>query len=321
MKSLAPPVLLLAFAGSISLMLLLSLSNAGSKEENMEPMHVNTIDLTKYPATKPEKPVNLLFIHHSCGGQLFADKGPDVGDHCIYKTHPNGGGLRRMLEENNYIVHEASYGSLIGEDTDICHWHKKFKNYMDKILTLKHQDEFFTDGTQNQVVMFKSCFPNSWIGSDGSEPGDPDSCKKTLANYKAAYNSLLPIFSKYPHTLFIAVTAPPLAKPTLYKKEKLKEFIKQILGRPDTTDKVGRRVRAFNNWLKDVRNGWLKDYKLKNVVVFDYYDVLTGHGQSNWSMYPTGGGKDSHPSAAGNTKAAQEFVPFINRAVHRAGIS
>lgn len=312
--------LILILVGSTSLMLFLSCSSSGSKEGTMDSMHIKTLDLTKYPVTMPDKPLNLLFIHHSCGGQLFADKGPDIGDHCIYKTHPNGGSLRHMLEENNYIVHEASYGSLIGEDTDICHWHKKFRDYMDKILTCKHQDEFFTDGTQNQIIMFKSCFPNSWIESDGNEPGEADSCKRTLTNYKAAYNSLLPIFSKYANTLFIAVTAPPMVKPSLSSKTKLKNYIKVFLGRPDTIEKVGKRIRAFNNWLKDTQNGWLKDYKFKNVVVFDYYDVLTDHGQSNWSMYPTGGGRDSHPSSAGNTKAAQEFIPFINKAVHRLGL-
>jgi hypothetical protein len=45
-------------------------------------------------------------------------------------------------------------------------------------------------------------------------------------------------------------------------------------------------------------------------VVFDYYDVLTGNGRSNWSIYPTGDGTDSHPSSDGNAKAAVEFVAF-----------
>jgi len=281
-------------------------------------VRVKTMDLSQYSADPPNKPINLLFIHHSTGGQLLADKGPDVGTNCIYKSHPNGGGLRYLLEQNKYIVHEASYGSIIGDKTDICDWNSKFRDQMDKILTCKHQDSFFTDGTRNKVIMFKSCFPNSYIESDGTLPGDPDSCIQTTANYKSTYNALLDYFSKNPDILFVIVTAPPLVQP---KPNMIKEEIKKLLGRTDTINKVGPRVRAFNNWLKDVDNGWLKDYQLKNVVVFDYYDVLTDHGKSNWSLYPaTDGRNDSHPSSQGNTIAAKEFIPHINTAVHRMGL-
>ncbi len=67
-------------------------------------------------------------------GQLLADSGPqiggerDSGERCIYVSHPNGGGLRAKLEDAGFQVNEASYGSIIGEDTDIHHWHRKFWN-------------------------------------------------------------------------------------------------------------------------------------------------------------------------------------------------
>ncbi len=291
-------------------------SKEGHKlETNMD--RVKILDLTQYSSSSPEKPINLLFIHHSTGGQLLADTVPDINVKCIYKSNPNGGGLRRLLEDANYIVHEASYGSLIGENTDICHWNQKFRDQMEKVLSCKNQDEFFDDSTRNNIIIFKSCFPNSWIESEGTHPGDPDSCVHTTENYKASYNFLLEYFSNQPETLFVAFTAPPLAEPN-----KLKEFVKRLLGKSkgDSIDSAGRRIRAFNNWLKDTEKGWLKDYKLDNVVVFDYYDVLTDYGKSNWSMYPSSGGKDSHPSSEGNTKAAQAFIPFINKAVNRIGL-
>jgi len=283
-------------------------------------MPIKTLDLSQYSDKGPEDPVHLLFIHHSCGGQLFADKGSEEGENCIYKTHPNGGGLRQLLEENNYIVHEASYGSLIGDKTDICHWNVKFRDHMDKILACRNQDEFFQDHTRNSVVMFKSCFPNSWIEAEGKAPGNPDSCKKTMENYKSAYNALLEYFRQQPDTLFVVVTAPPLAKPVLYRKGKLTELAKTILGRPDTIEKVGPRARAFNNWLKDVEDGWLEGYELDNVVIFDYYDILTESGKSDWAMYPSKDGTDSHPSSEGNRKAAEALIPLLNRAVHRLGL-
>ncbi len=287
------------------------------KHKEEAQMQVTPIDLSKYSSEKPDQPLHLLFIHHSCGGQLFADKGEDVGENCIYQTHPNGGGLRRLLAENNYIVHEASYGSFIGADTDICHWNKKFRDDMDKVLTCKQQDESFEDETRNSIVVFKSCYPNSWLESDGEVPGDPDSCEKTTANYKATYRSLLSYFKEYPQTLFVVMSAPPLVKPVMYKRDRLINSVKNILGRSDTVDKVGLRTREFNNWLKDMEHGWLKEYDLKNVVVFDLYDILTGYGKSNWSMYGSDNGRNSHPSSEGNSLASKEFVVFLNKALNR----
>jgi len=287
-------------------------STGGQEDVVMQP---TVLDLSGFSAKKPAKPVDLLFIHHSCGGHLLADKGEAVGDNCIYKTHPNGGGLRAMLEENNYLVHEASYGSLIGDKTDTCHWNAKFRDHMDKVLTCRHQDEFFTDGTKNRIVMFKSCYPNNRIESDGVEPGDPDSCELTTANCMAAYRSLLGYFAGQPDTLFVVVTAPALVEP----EAGIKSFIKNILRPAGSPERVGWRARGFNNWLKDVENGWLKGYELNNVVVFDYYDILTGSGSSNWSVYPAGP-TDSHPTSEGNSLAAREFVPFLNKALHRFGM-
>ena len=299
--------------------MVMSCQNDQETENDM--VHVRALDLSEYTPAAPTDKIHLLFIHHSTGGQLLADKGPDVGNDGLYKTHPNGGGLRHLLEENNYIVHEASFNSLLGDETDICHWNAKFRDHMNEILSCSGQDSFFSDNTRNKVIVFKSCFPNNRIESDGNAPGDPDSCVRTLANLQASYRSLLHYFKKQPGTLFVVVTAPPLAKPAISRKGWIMEHLKTVAGRPDTIEKVGKRARLFNTWLKDVGNGWLKDYELKNVVVFDYYDVLTGRGQSNWSQYPTKNGIDSHPSAEGNAKAAQEIIPVINRAVHRLGIA
>jgi len=301
--------------GTLFLFLILSFSCRTDQREEQKMSAVKTIDLTPYSDAAPAKPAHLLFIHHSTGGQLLAEKGPDVGKDCIYQTQPNGGGLRLLLEKNNYIVHEASYNSLIGDKTDICHWNTKFRDHMDSILSSGNQDERLPENTRNRIILFKSCYPNNNIVADGTYPGDPDSCEKITANYEAAYRALLGYFEKHPETLFVVLTAPPLVMP----KNTIADKIKVLLKREDTVEKIGKRARRFNNWLKDVDKGWLHDYTLNNVVVFDYYDVLTDNGQSNWSRYPSGE-KDSHPNNEGNMKAAQAFIPFINRAVHRMGL-
>ncbi|MDI9543303.1 MAG: hypothetical protein QM310_10445, partial [Pseudomonadota bacterium] len=229
-------------------------------------------------------------------------------------THPNGGGLRALLGQNNYVVHEAAYGSKIGAETDVCHWNRKFRSHMSRILATRHQDVLFSDGAFNRVVMFQSGPSSSWIDAEGREPGDPDSREKTIANYKAAYRSMLQYFMRERETLFVAVTAPPLVKP-----EPVQGLMGRILRRPDqaVVDEAGKRIRSFNNWLKNFSAGWLSDYPLKNVVVFDYFHILTAYGVSNWLRYPSGEGGDGHPNSRGNTEAARTFIPFINRALNR----
>ncbi len=264
---------------------------------------------------RPEEPLRFLFIHHSCGGQLLAEAGEQVGgekdsgQRCIYQSHPNGGGLRKLLEEAGFEVHEASYGSQIGEDTDIHHWRQKFANRMGAILACDRNDTFYEVGGSNRIVAFKSCYPNNRFLGEGTEPGDPDSPELTVANARAAYGSLLPLFADQPEVLFVAFTAPPLAEP---RPQGILARLKALFG---GKPKAGRWARQFNTWLADRERGWLAGYELPNVVVFDYYDILTGNGAGDWSAYPTGGGTDSHPSCEGNRKSAEAFVPFLTVAL------
>jgi hypothetical protein len=290
-------------------------------KEKVEPM-----DLSAHADGKPSHSLRTLFIHHSCGGQLLADVGPDVqpGGNCIYTSHPNGGALKRLLGDSGYELHEASYGSVIGEDTDLFHWLPKFRGQMDRVLKVSHQDEVYPDDRKNQIVIFKSCFPNNEFVGEGTAPGNPAGPDLTVWNAKASLAALLPELKKHPEVLFIYVTAPAIAP----KPEKLRLYryvLSAARGRspgpgPEEIAKSAELARQFNSWVVST-DGWLKEYPEKNVAVFDYYDVLTGNGQSNLLVYPTGDGHDSHPARAGNERAAAAFIPFINRAVRRAGLS
>ena len=301
---------------SVALLTFVLISGCNNDINNTSPIPlVHSLDMTKHSPNKPEITLDLLFIHHSCGATLFADQGEKKGDYCLFDMHPNGGGLRNILKQNNYNVHEATYGSKLGQDTDINHWHAKFRDHMELVLRTRIQDELLEGDDKNDIIVFKSCYPNNTIVADGSPPGDADLPNRTLWNCKAAYNSLLPIFQKYPDALFVAVTAPPTIKPWM---NKYKEIFYNVLGRG--SESIGMRARIFNNWLADVQTGWLAEYKLKNVVVFNFYDLMTGSGKSNWAQYPSKNKKDSHPSNEGNTIAADEFIDFINRAVKYSGL-
>ncbi len=281
-------------------------------------MDIREPDFSGYSDRGPDRPVHLLFIHHPADGEFMANPGRLSGESGIYRAHPNGGGLRTLLTQSNYVVHEASIGSAIGTHTDVCHWHRIFRSQMRRILSTRHQDTVFADGTRNRVVMFQSGPEASRIHADGTGRGNPDSPEKTDLNYKAAYRALLGHFQQEPRTLFIVLTAAPLKKP-----EPEQGFFGRILGRQADMDidGMGKRIRAFNNWLKNIHSGWLCDYPLNNVAVFDYYDVLTANGISNWLRYPSAAGKECHPNAEGNAQAAREFVPFLNRALNRLCLS
>ncbi|MBE0528084.1 MAG: hypothetical protein IH629_02630 [Thermoleophilia bacterium] len=156
-------------------------------------------------------------------------------------------------------------------------------------------------GGENQVIMFKSCFPNSDMGGKPTDPPAPGD-DLTVSSAKYTYNQLLGYFASRPDKLFIVITSPPM----------------QSINKPGN-------VRAFSNWLV---NDWLSEnvYPLNNVAVFDFYTVLTDpdnhHRYTNGAIeqitdagpntlyYDSGG--DDHPNTRGGQKATAEFIPLLN---------
>jgi lysophospholipase L1-like esterase len=281
--------------------------------------------LSDYSDEPPEAGLKLLFLHHSVGGQLLADPGPThaLAD-SIYASHQHGGGLRRSLVAMGYDVHEASYGSAAGHDTDLFDWLPKFAGDMDRVLRVRLNDDLLSHGS-NQIVLFKSCYPNNRFIGAGAAPGAPAGPELTVWNAKASFEQMLAHLRRYPEVLFVYLTAPPNAPgpdqpPRL--RSRLKALAKAALGRPTPAEVLGeqaRLAREFNTWAA-APEGWLKGYPLNNVAVFDYFSALTGP-RSDLSAYPSGDGTDSHPRGEGQQAAARALVPFINRAVRRAGLS
>jgi hypothetical protein len=267
-------------------------------------------------ALSPERPYKLIFIHHSVGENWLAD---------------GNGGLGLALADAGYFVSDTNYGwgpavlggAAIGDRTDIGHWYLWFRDpetsptVLGALYAESGQHSTYTrtaadPGGENEIVLFKSCYPNSALG-DPRDPVPPiaenalrgqgsDSPAHTVAAAKGIYVDLLQYFGDHPEKLFVVITAPPIQDPSL-----------------------SDNARAFNEWLV---NEWLADYSAGNVVVWDFYNVLTGAdahhrvvggrvehvvGASNTAAYAPEG--DDHPSAAGNAKATDEFVPFLNAAV------
>ena len=278
-----------------------------------------------YDTSPPAQPVRLIFIHHSTGQNWLTD---------------DNGGLGIALMNNNYFVSDSNYGwgpDGIGNNTDIGHWYTWFRGpssstYLTALYAESGQTFSFSrlvtqPGGENEIVMFKSCFPNSALRGSVSDPvpaigGNPlrnqesGSQYHTVSNAKGIYIDLLNYFSTRRDKLFIVITAPPLSDPT-----------------------YAANARAFNQWLV---NDWLAGYPYNNVAVFDFYNVLTtnngtaatndlgletGNHHRWWQgaiqhktdgdndadpnvlEYPSG---DDHPSRAGNLKAKDEFIQLLN---------
>ncbi|MCF8146343.1 MAG: hypothetical protein K9N21_20750 [Deltaproteobacteria bacterium] len=270
-------------------------------------------------STPPASVVKLIFIHHSTGGNWLADPNEE---------QPYGG-LGSALMNNNYFVSATNYGwgpDGIGDRTDIPNWPEWFTGLNSTtILTALYAENnqnidgfgswsrLATDpGGENQIIMFKSCFPNSDLFGDPDDPaGTEPNDQYTVSNAKAVYNNLLTYFQTRQDKLFVVITAPPQTQ-NAYGEDY------------QTPEHRAANARAFNNWLV---NDWLSGYPYQNVCVFDYFNVLTAQDNHhryyngaiqhvtntayNFSAYPTDEW-DSHPNTEGQQKATEEFVPLLN---------
>ena len=116
----------------------------------------------------PSTRVKLIFVHHSTGENWLADE---------------NGGLGIALQDNNYFVSDTNYGwgtDGIGDRTDLGNWWEWFQGprsavHLAALFAESGQHSGYsrlaTDpGGPNEIVLFKSCFPNSSLGGD---PGAP----------------------------------------------------------------------------------------------------------------------------------------------------
>ncbi|MGA9347953.1 MAG: choice-of-anchor Q domain-containing protein [Anaerolineae bacterium] len=279
----------------------------------------------------PSQTVKLIFIHHSTGENWLADDNGELGI---------------ALRDNNYFVSDTNYGwgpNSIGDHTDIGHWWNWFRGtgsatYLTALYTESDQHSTYSrlasdPGGENEIIMFKSCFPNSQLGGNPTDPPttgtnplrgqDAWSEHMTVGNAKGIYNDILEYFRTRQDKLFVVITAPPL-----------------VANATDATHAAN--ARALNNWLV---NDWLDSYPYNNVAVFDFYNVLTSNGgnantndlgsgtgnhhrwwngavqhiqtvSNNYSAYGSSP-SDSHPTAAGGQKATGEFVQLLNVFYHR----
>ena len=273
----------------------------------------------------------LVFIHHSVGYNWLNS---GLHEALLAKDYV---GQRNDIYYGVDVAPDAgrqdSLASPPGNYTDMNHWIFWFNDYLGSVKS--HETPYGFNriisrvsdklgigkplggaGGFNRIVVFKGCYPNSDIGSDGTEPGDPFDSRFTLASYQAlyrhpdgpghtytheghTYQPLEDIFAENPDVLFIAITAPPL----------------HYAPADATADAHAHRARVFNNWLQ---NDWLAGYQaahpgLNNVVVFDLFDALAysdddpSHPNRLKAEYGGESG-DSHPNEVANAYLTQIFA-------------
>jgi hypothetical protein len=241
--------------------------------------------------THPASTVKICFIHHSTGSDWIA-----TGD----------GNLGSALNANNYYVTECDYGwdaetnDNLGDHTDTEDWPSWFNNTKMPYVYNNNSHFDYTNtianpGGENEIIMFKSCYPNSEVGN-------------SINDEKAVYNSLLTYFANHLDKMFVLVIPPP-----------------------EITIDSAALTRELSNWLVDRKNGWLSAYPHKNVYAFNYYTILThpdSHHHVNSSGYEENvvvnganelyyySGSDSHPTAPGHQKATGELLPLLNGWYH-----
>jgi hypothetical protein len=216
----------------------------------------------------------LVFLHHSVGRSILEE-----------------GGLRDSLEQLGISVRGMTYGDSIGQNTDMCDWLPKFRDNMRGILKFQgHPNVYYGDDRTNDIVMFKSCYPNSDLDADPGGPGDPLSVRKTPANYRAVFEGLAVEMRKHPEKLFIYLTAPPLVP-------------------METTFESAERARTFNNWLvSEYASKYRSETGPKNFAVIDLFDVLADQNNLLKAEFRSSNPRDSHPNELGSVRAAARIM-------------
>ena len=239
-----------------------------------------------YNTAKPATTQKIMFIHHSCGQNWLSS---------------GNGNLGIALNANNYYVTESNYGwdaetgDNLGDSTDTNNWPLWFNDTKMPYVYANNYMGTYTNtitdpGTENNIIMFKSCYPLSEVGNG-------------IDDEKAIYDSLLAYFASHTDKLFILITPP---------------------GETDVSS-YGL-TRDLCNWLTDRQNGWLKNYQHNNVGVFDFYCVLSetnshhrivdgslehvyANDYDGTSPYHDG---DNHPNSTGNQKSTDEYITILN---------
>ncbi len=226
-----------------------------------------------------ESDKNILFLHHSTGNNIYRGAYND-----------NVSDVQEWFEKYNNtedaklnFVEQAFPKSKVYRYIPGYGWNNYPYDYYN--IWVKHGGEksykfeptLKTLAPLWDVIVFKHCFPVSWIKEDNTK-ADINSDRKTVPNYKLQYNALKEELLKYPDTKFIVWTGAALTESS-------------------TNENSAKLARDFFTWVKEE---W--DIEGDNIYVWDFYDLET-----EGSLYM----KDENASKGGDPHPNKEFAANV----------
>ncbi len=218
---------------------------------------------------------DVIFLHHSVGRNLIRE-----------------GRVRERLTEAGFRFwdHEYNWEGLTRPDGTPAGYSYGIpgdNTDPDGLARIFSQPAFpwpvnaFSGLLQHEVIIVKSCFPNSHIQSD-----------EQLQEIQGHYLRMRERMDRFPHHLFIIVTSPPLNP-------------------AETVPEAAARARALSRWLQS--DEFLAGHP--NLAVLDLFGLLAEDDPAapdfNMLRAEYREGTDSHPSRLANETVGPIFADFI----------
>lgn len=230
------------------------------------------------------KPVKMLFIHHSTGGNLIKegnlrdeirklDSEIEFWDH-NYNLSPF---FAKLLSTYTHLKGLSNaQGMVTGRDYNIVLSNNSPKEYAD-IFSRDASDATLREILTYDIIAFKNCYPTTHITSD-------QQLEEDMHYYTIVRDSL----KKYPNKQFVLLTPPPARRATT------------------NSDNASRAI-SLVNWLKsdEFNQG------IANMHVFDFFGLLFDKNgmlkEECQRLLPW----DSHPNKKANKTIAPLFARYL----------
>jgi hypothetical protein len=224
---------------------------------------------------------NIIFLHHSVGHNLIAEGNvrpllTELGYRFWDHDH-NHIGLTRP-DGTSTGSHYRVPGARGRGDTDVGGLAKLFAQPV-----TDPPDNAFSRLMQHEVIIVKSCFPNSAIKSDAMQE-----------QFQSWYLQMRDVIDEHRDHIFVIVTSPPL--------------------HPEQTNSdEARRARAIADWLTS--DSYLAGHP--NLFTFDFFGLLADPSTNTLrSEYQRDtDDPDSHPNRLANETVGPLFVEFVDQAI------
>ena len=238
---------------------------------------------------KMENRVNIIFLHHSTGHNIWEGGVSNFAKKFGYEADVIEWFKKYNKKNNtNYEITETDYPKRTPygwSNYPYDYYNIWVKNAGDHPYMEQATLEILTK--KYDVIIFKHCYPVSSIQPDTLTP-DINSDIKTIANYKLQYEAIKKKLNEFPETKFILWTPTALAEKA-------------------TNIDEAKRANEFSEW---IINDW--DSEDDNIFLWDFRSLQVEGGHFFKTSYAESN-RNSHP----NKEFSEMTAPyFCNRIVN-----